>query len=318
MSKKEHLKFIPDSIYLRILYRWNMHRPLHMHPPKTFNEKLQWLKLHDRNPQYTIMVDKYAVKGWVAKRIGEQYIIPVLGVWDKFDDIDFSFLPDKFVLKCTHDCGGLVICKDKSTFDIVGAKEKLTRCLKRNYYWSGREWPYKNVPPRIFAEQYMNDGTDDIHGDFVTEGSSAVSNDLSKKNSKVKSNIEELKDYKFLCFGGKVKCIFTVSERFMEDGLKVTFFDMDWNQLPFERHYPKSNVPIPKPYNFNKMIELAQTLSENIPFVRVDFYESNRRVYFGEMTFYPGGGFEEFTPEEWDYTFGSWIDLSLVKKCDGK
>lgn len=274
------LNWISDVYYLKIIFKLNIGASLNLNNPRTFNEKLQWLKIHDRNPQYTKMVDKYEVKKYVADLIGDKYIIPLLGVWDNFDDIDFSSLPDSFVLKCTHDCGGLVIVKDKSKLDVMSAKKKIQSSMKRNYYWMSREWPYKNVKPRIIAEQYMVDDSG-----------------------------TELRDYKFLCFNGKVRSIFTCTERFSSLGLKVTFFNPNWEEMPFERHYPKSQVPIQKPHCLDEMKKLAEILSKDIPFVRVDFYEVNRHVYFGELTFYPGGGLEEFTPSCWDKVFGDWIEL---------
>ena len=280
------LWFIPDKLYLKLLYRIKMGKKLNIKHPKSFNEKIQWLKLYDRNPAYTTMVDKYKVKRYVSKKIGEEYIIPTLGVWDKFDDIDFCKLPNQFVLKCTHDSGGLVICKDKEKFDVEAARKKINKSLKNNFFWVGREWPYKNIRPRIIAEQYLEDesGT-------------------------------ELKDYKFMCFDGKVRCIFVCSERYSKDGLKVTFFDRDWNKLPFIRHYPSSRKEIQRPAGLGKMIELSEKLSKDIPFVRVDLYESNDTILFGELTFYPGNGLEEFEPEKWDFRLGSWIKLKKREYC---
>ena len=272
----------PDTLYLRWIYWRIIGKRLNLKHPQTFNEKLQWLKLYDRNPLYTTLVDKYAVKKWVADKIGEQYIIPTLGVWNSFDAIDFDTLPHQFVLKCTHDSGGIVICRDKATFDKQSARKKLTKSLKTNFYDSGREWPYKNVPPRIIAEKYMSED----------DGS------------------QELKDFKLMCFNGKVKCSFVCTERFTKDGLKVTFYDTNWNVMPFERHYPRSKTPIAKPLNYDEMVELAEKLSRDIPFVRVDFYSVKGKTYFGEMTFYPGSGFEEFTPSEWDKTLGDWVKLA--------
>lgn len=267
---------LDDETYLKRKYKAIMKKELNLDNPQTFNEKLQWLKLYDRRSTYTTLVDKYAVKEYVAQIIGNKYIIPTLGVWEKFDDINFDNLPNQFVLKCTHDSGGLVICKNKETFDINEAKKKINHSLKRDFFYVGREWPYKNVPKRIIAEKYMADN---------------------------------LNDYKFMCFNGKVVCAFVCSERYSKSGMKVTFFDNDWNVLPFERHYPKSEKKISKPVNLSKMIELSTILSKHIPFVRTDFYEIDGNVYFGELTFYPGGGFEEFTPEDADYEIGSWIIL---------
>ena len=273
-----------DAKYLKKKYRLKMGKELDLDNPKTFNEKLQWLKLSDRKDIYTTMVDKYEAKKYVANIIGKEYIIPTFGVYNKFDEIDFAKLPKRFVIKCTHDSGGLVICRDKAKFDKKAAKKKINKSLKRNYYYSGREWPYKNVKPRIIIEKYMEeDGKD------------------------------ELIDYKVMCFGGKAKMIFTCTERF-GDGLKVTWFDLDWNRLPFERHYPVSKKDIPKPKNLKKMIELSEKLAEGMVFVRIDWYEINGKLYFGEYTFYPGSGTEEFTPEKWDKRLGDWIDLGLMEK----
>lgn len=254
---------------------------LNFENPQTFNEKLQWLKLYDHNPDYTKMVDKQAVKKYVADKIGEEYIIPSLGVWDKFEDIDFLKLPKQFVLKCTHDCGSIILVEDRDKLNYEMAKTKLNAALSANYYWKGREWPYKNVKRRIVAEPYME-------------------------------SPEYMIDYKFLCFQGKAKMIFTCTERFEKDGLKVTFFDLDWRKQNFERHYPMSTKKIVRPKNLELMIKLAEQLSSGIPFVRVDFYEIKEKVYFGEMTFFPGGGMEEFRPEEWDFILGKWIELPAV------
>lgn len=271
---------MPDEVYLKRRFKAEMGKDLDLTKPETFNEKLQWLKLYDRRPEYTMMVDKYLVRRYIADTIGEEYLIPLLGVWDDPEQIDFDALPDRFVLKSNHNSGlGMCICKDKSKLDIPMAKAKLAKGLKQNYYLTGREWPYKNVKPRIIAEEYMED-----------------------RNG-------ELQDYKIMCFDGEVKCSFVCSDRFSEKGLHVTFFDLDWNVLPFERHYPARKDGLPKPAQYEKMLELAQTLSQGIPFVRVDFYEVDGKVYFGELTLYPGCGFEAFSPEEWDHTLGSWITL---------
>lgn len=279
------LKWIPDDLYLKLVFRARLGQKLNLDDPQSFSEKLQWLKLHDRNPVYTEYVDKYEVRKHIANTIGEQYLIPLVGgPWDSFDEIDFDKLPNQFVLKCTHDSGGLVICKDKSALDLAAAKAKIQRCLENNYYYNSREWPYKNVKPRIIAEAYMED---DRTGD--------------------------LQDYKLMCFGGEVKCSFVCSDRFSPEGLHVTFFDRDWNVMPFERKYPARKEGLPKPLNYELMVSLAQSLSKDIPFVRVDFYEINGRVYFGELTLFPGSGMEDFRPVEWDYKLGEWIDLSQVQ-----
>lgn len=249
--------------------------------PKTFNEKLQWLKLYDRRPEYTTMVDKYAVKQYIAERIGEEYIIPTLGVWESFDEIDFDKLPNQFVLKCTHDCGGMVICKDKEKLNRLAAKQKLEKCLRRNYYWRMREWPYKNVKPQIIAEKYMQDKA-----------------------------VQELRDYKFFCFDGEPKALFIATDRQTEgEETKFDFFDMEYNHLDVRNGHPNASILPEKPSCFDEMKQLAEKLSAGIPHVRVDFYEVDGRVYFGEMTLFHWSGLVPFEPEQWDFTFGSWLKL---------
>ena len=252
--------------------------------PQTYNEKLQWLKLYNRKPEYTRMVDKYEAKKYVAEIIGEEHIIPTLGVWDSVDEIDFNTLPQQFVLKCTHDSGGIVICKDKSLLDIDAAKRKLRKGLKHNYYYQNREWPYKDVKPRIIAEQYMEDESG-----------------------------YELKDYKWFCFDGVPKALFIATDRgAANEETKFDFFDADFNHLPFTNGHPNATRTIAKPKGFEKMKKLAAILSKGHPHLRVDFYDINGHIYFGELTFYHWSGMVKFEPEEWDYTFGSWIDLSKV------
>jgi hypothetical protein len=271
---------LPDELYLRIIFRLRVGYPLKLNNPKSFNEKLQWLKLYDRNPEYTKIVDKYEVRSHIADNIGEEYLIPLLGVWDKFEDINFQQLPQQFVLKCTHDSGGIIICKDKSVFDIDKAREKMDRYFARKFYKFGREYPYKDIKPRIIVEKYIEDVESD-----------------------------DLKDYKFMCFNGKVRCSFVCSGRNSAEGLHVTFFDNNWQQLPFERHYPASRMPIKKPEKLDEMMTLSEKLAKGIRFVRVDLYEVSGKVYFGEMTLFPGSGMEEFTPVKWDYELGSWLNL---------
>lgn len=270
----------PDKLYLKLLFRLKMGKNLNLDHPKSYSEKLQWLKLYDRNPLYTSLVDKSLVKEYVSKIIGDNRVIPTLGVWNKFEDIDFSQLPNQFVLKCTHDSGGLVICKDKSKLDIENAKKVINKSLKCQYYKLYREWPYKNVIPRIIAETYMEDESG------------------------------ELKDYKFFCFDGKVKGLFIASDR-QKKGVdtKFDFFDRDFNHLPFTNGHPNAGALPKKPLMFEEMINLAETLSKEFPHVRVDLYEVGKQIYFGEMTFFHWSGFVPFDPEEWDYKFGEWLHL---------
>lgn len=277
---------LDDEKYLKKTFKVLMEKDLDLENPKTYNEKIQWLKLYDRNPQYTLLVDKHEVKKIVADLIGEEYIIPTLGVWDHFDEIDWDHLPKQFVLKCTHDSGGLVICKDKEKLDIEAAKKKIERSLSKNYYLSGREWPYKNVKPRIIAEQYMEDG-----------------------------ELQELRDYKFFTFDGVVKALFIATDRQTAgEETKFDFFDREFKHLDVRNGHPNAEVPPKKPEKFDEMIELAEKLSKGIPHVRVDFYEVNDKVYFGEMTFSHWSGMMPFEPASWDETFGSWITLPKKTK----
>lgn len=273
---------LSDEEFLSKLCKLKLGYELCLDNPTKFNEKIQWLKIYDRKPEYTIMADKFLVKDFVKERIGEQYIIQTIGVWEHFDEIDFDELPSQFVLKCTHDSGSIIIVKDREEFAQIKekVKTKIEKKLRKNYYYHTREWCYKNIHPRIIAEPYLQNDSE-----------------------------EEMVDYKFMCFNGKVRCSFVCSERFSEDGLKVTFFDREWNRMPFERHYPRSKRFLPKPQKYSEMITLAEELAKDIPFIRVDFYEINGKVYFGELTLYPGSGFEEFCPREWDETLGTWISL---------
>jgi len=275
---KYMLRFMPDKMYIQLYYFAHFRRLADLKNPKTFNEKLNWLKLHDHNALYTRLVDKYEVKEYVAPIIGEEYIIPTLGVWDHFDEIDFDALPNQFVLKCTHDSEGLVIVKDKSKLDKEAAKKKIEEALKYQFYYIGREWPYKNVKPRIIAEKYMEDHVDG-----------------------------ELRDYKFFCFDGEPKAMFIASDR-SKDATKFDYYDLDFNHLTIKQHYPNAGE-VRKPVTFEKMIELSKILSKGIPHVRVDFYEVDERVYFGELTFYHFSGFMPFQPDEWDRVFGDWLKL---------
>ena len=273
--------WVNDERYLKIAFQIKMGKSLDLIHPKSFNEKLQWLKLYDRNPYYTNLVDKYEVKPIVEKIIGKDYIIPTLGVWEHFDEIEFDKLPNQFVLKCTHDSGGLVVCKDKRKLNIKKAKKTIEQCLRNNFFWGMREWPYKNVKPRIIAEQFMED-----------------------------EQTQELRDYKFFCFDGVVKALFIATDRMKEgEDTKFDFFDENFNHLPFTNGHPNAEILPQRPVCFDEMKVLAEKLSKGIPHVRVDLYEVNGRVYFGEMTFFHWSGFTPFVPEDWDLIFGDWINL---------
>ena len=292
-------KLLSDKLYLKSMFKCKMGYSLNLKKPRTFNEKLQWLKLHDRKPLYTILVDKYAVKDYVSKCIGSEYIIPTLGIWDRFEDINFDLLPNKFVLKCTHDSGGLIICKDKNTLDKELARKKLNNCLKYNFYYYGREWPYKYVRPRIIAEQFMQNYD---YGNFERY-----------KGSNFKTQKEpELNDYKFFCFDGNPVFFKVDFDRFTDH--HANYYKTNGELLPFgEQAYP----PIPDrelslPNTLPNMIEIAKKLSQGIPFVRIDLYEVCGKVFFGEMTFYPSSGMGKLSPPEWDLSIGNMLVLPKV------
>lgn len=269
-----------DELYLKIVYWLSMGKKLNLKEPKTFNEKLQWLKLYNRKPEYTVMVDKVKAKEYVAQIIGQEHIIPTLGVWDDPDDIDFDKLPNQFVLKCNHNSGmGMCICKDKSKLDIAKVKKELRRGLRQNYYMTNREWPYKDVPRKIMAEKFMVDesGT-------------------------------ELKDYKIFCMGGEPQIIEVDFGRFTNHLRNI--FDTQWNQVKMEIEYPSDlSHTIVRPEKLEEMLKLARTLCKGIPFVRTDFYSIADKIYFGELTFYHGSGTEHIRPEEWDEHLGKLIVL---------
>lgn len=278
----KHPDRMSDRWYLKSLWKRTFGYELDLNHPRTFNEKLQWLKLYDRNPLYVTLVDKYRVKQWVAERIGEQYVIPTLAVYNSVDEIDLDSLPDKFVLKCNHDSGNVVICKDKSTFDLQAAKQKLAVALKYDYYLQWREWPYKNVEKCIFAEEYLEE--------FLETGGA---------------------DYKFFCFDGVVKAMFVATERF-SDEVKFDFFDSDFNHLDLYQLHPMSGKTIPKPKGFEEMKEIAASLSKGFPHIRIDLYETKGGIYFGEFTFFHHAGFEPFHPDRWDLIFGEWLTLPKI------
>ena len=267
-----------DRRYLELKYEVIMDKKLNLNNPKTFNEKLQWLKLYDRKLEYTKMVDKYEAKEYVSNIIGDEYIIPTLGIYNKFEDIDFEKLPNQFVIKPTHTSGNVYICKNKNEIDYKVLKKHINGWLKRQYYYLHREWPYKNVKPRIIIEKYMQE-----------------------------KNGEELKDYKFFCFNGKPKMVLVCSDRF--NNLNKTFFDENWKIFDFTEGNHDKNENIEKPVNFETMKGLAEKLAQNLSFVRIDFYDINGKIYFGEITFYPSAGYEKFNPQKYDEIFGSMIEL---------
>lgn len=275
-------KSLSDEKYLCLIYRIMFGKKPNLEHPVTFNEKLQWLKLNDRNPAYPKMVDKITAKDYVASVIGEEFIIPTLAVYDSVEDIDLDKLPDQFVLKTNHSGGntGVVICRDKKSFDLEKTKKKLAASLKSDMFSNTREWPYTQIKPQVFAEKYMSEKT--INSD--------------------------LKDYKFFCFDGKVNALFIGTDRGTGD-VKFDFYDADFNHLDLIQFHPMSGKVLPKPENFEEMKTLASKLSKGIPHVRVDLYNISGKIYFGELTFYHHGGFQPFHPDSWDKKWGDWIEL---------
>lgn len=281
LNYRKMLNWLPDKVFLNAAFRARFGRKLDLKNPKTFNEKLQWMKLYNRNPVYTMMVDKYLVRNYVREIIGEEYLIPLLGAWDDPDKIDFDKLPMQFVLKCNHNSGlGMCICKDKNKLDIAKVKNDLRKGIKQDYYLTGREWPYKNVPRKIIAEKYMVDESG-----------------------------YELKDYKYYCFDGKVRIVMINSDRMSSLETKANYFDENYQPLDFVWGYENAKIPPAKPEKFEEMKSLAEKLSEGIPHVRIDFYQTPQGIFFGEMTFFDGSGFDAIEPIEWDYKIGSWINL---------
>lgn len=285
-------RVIPDKEFLKIKYKLKMDKNLNLDNPRTFNEKLQWLKLYNRNPAYISLVDKYEVRKYIAQTIGDEYLIPLIGVWDKFDDIDFDKLPNQFVLKPNHTSGNVYICKDKSKIDYAWLRKEVNKWMKRDYYWVHREWPYKNVKPKILCEKYLVDGSN-----------------------------TGLTDFKFMCFNGEPRIIQVMSER-NNGNFLLNHFDLEWNEIHIPRKTVKRNPVVPKkPKNLDEMIEISKILSKDMPFVRIDLYETSLGIFFGEITFYPVSGFMDFKEEYHDYLLGSWIKLpskerKLITKDD--
>lgn len=271
---------LPDKIYLKIIYKKYMGKKLNISNPQTFNEKLQWLKLYDRKKTYTTLVDKYAVRKYIINKLGEKYLIPILGVWDRPEDIDFKKLPNQFVLKCNHNSGGIIVCKDKNSFNKEAAYKSLKEQMSNNYYYGLREWPYKNIKRKIIAEKYLSD----YSGGLI--------------------------DYKFFCFNGYVDNVMLCIDRHKGDP-KFYFFDKDWNLLRINQRGKEvpENFTLQKPKCIGKMFEIASILSQNIPFVRVDLYECNGDIYFGEMTLYPQSGLDANLLPETDAYLGSLIKI---------
>ncbi|OCZ49437.1 ATP-grasp fold amidoligase family protein [Dehalobacter sp. TeCB1] len=284
LGNRGKLNFLSDELFLELKYRACFNKKLDLKNPTTFNEKLQWLKLYDRRPEYTQLVDKYAVRRYIAETIGEDYLIPLLGVWDRFEDVDFNQLPEQFVLKSTHDSGGVLICRDKSAWNIDEARKIINKCLKRNYYYYGREWPYKNVPHKVIAEKFMTDSSNGLI------------------------------DYKFFCFNGFVDCVMICIERHLNNP-QFYFFNEEWELLRLNKRgmAVPQDFTLPKPQCIDMMFNLARKLSKGIPYLRVDFYECDEKIYFGELTFYPDSGFDINITDQANERWGKLIDIGERK-----
>lgn len=275
------LRFLPDKTYLKFLFRVRNGKKLDLKSPKTFCEKMNWLKINEKQESYTKLVDKVLVRDYIDKKIGEGHTFPLLGVWDRFEDIDFDQLPDEFVLKCNHDSGSVKIIKDKSSLtskDYEEMKKKYASALKDNPFFAGREYPYKNVKAKILAEKLMT----------MEDGSG-------------------INDYKFFCFDGKPEILFVATDR--QTDVKFDFYDMDFQHLDIINIHPQSGKTIEKPACFEEMKEIAGKLSAGMKFVRIDLYEIDGTVFFGEFTFFHAGGFWPLTPEEWETKLGDLIKI---------
>lgn len=283
LGRRGWLPFISDEAYIKLQFKETFGYPLDLAHPRTFNEKIQWIKLYDRRPEYTLLADKCAAKKWVADRIGEEYIIPTLGVWEHFDNIDFNHLPNQFVLKCTHDSGSAVIVRDKAKLDKAAAKKKLEHALRRNYYVVAREWQYKDIPPRIIAEEYLFD----------------------KKNPD-----QSVNNYKCFCMNGVCDYFYIAIGGGHSESHTVTYFDREMHRLPL-RHcaYEPEKGDVKIPPEITTIFGLAETLAQGIPQVRVDFYCVNSQVYVGELTLTSDAGLNIFDPPEYDEILGKKIIL---------
>lgn len=276
---RKYFRRIDDKTFIQIFYYLSTGKILHLKSPQTFNEKLQWLKLYNKHPEYTLLADKISAKEYVKNTIGEKYIIPTLGIWNKFEDIDFNKLPNQFVLKCNHNSGGIIICKNKSELDIRSAKRIITRCLKQNYFYIAREYPYKDISPKILAEPFMTDESGTLN------------------------------DYKIFCFNGQPYYIEVDFDRFTQH--KRNIYSTNWELMDFEMQYPSDpNRQIKKPDCLPEMLDIATKLSKEKPHVRIDLYVIHNQIYFGEMTFFHEAGICKFTPSVWNKRLGDLINLN--------
>lgn len=289
LGRREFLNWMSDKTYIKLQYFLKTGHRLNLSNPHSYNEKMQWIKIYDHNPLYTVLADKRLVKEYISDFIGEEYVIPTLKTWNTAEEIDLQDLPDQFVLKCNHDSGSVIICRDKSKFNIKEAIYKLGKSLKHTGYWYGREWPYKNIKPCIIAEKYMEDETDNVG----------------------------LTDYKFFCFNGEPKMLYVSVGLEDHSTAHISFYDLKGNEMPFHRSdYRQVEEPLKLPGNFSEMTDIARQIAVKIdsPFIRVDLYPINGKIFFSEITFFPCNGIIPFEPEEWDLKLGEWIRLPIEKK----
>ncbi|MBR3802128.1 MAG: glycosyl transferase [Clostridia bacterium] len=278
--KGKYSCIFPDKIYIKKVFELRAGKKLNLHNPQTFNEKCNWLKLYDRKPIYTIMADKYLARQYISERIGGSHLIPLVGVWDRTDDIDFESLPDKFVLKCNHD-NGVIICHDKTKLDFSATVTELNKKLQRNYYKKHREWPYKKIKRKIICEKLLEN-----------------------------SNGTPLLEYNVFCFNGIPK-FFKVGSILSDGTLAKDFYDINWNYLDMKTGAYAGDI-FPKPLHYDDLLEIAKKLSAGTTHVRVDFYDCDNTLYNGELTFFSNGGHMNFSSEEWNYIWGQ--ELELPKK----
>ncbi|HBI6973919.1 ATP-grasp fold amidoligase family protein [Clostridium perfringens] len=278
--------WMPDKTFLSLKFKFRMGKKLDLSNPQTFNEKLQWLKLYNRKSEYTMMADKYLVRKYIADKLGEEYLIPIIGVWDEPNEINFEKLPNKFVLKCNHNSGlGMCICRNKNILDIKKTKKNLKKGIRQDYYLTSREWPYKNIKRKIIAEKYMEDSN------------------------------RQINDYKFTCFNGKVDNVMICIDRSSKD-TKFYFFDRDWNLMRLNKRGKEApkDFTLEKPKNLDKMFQIAEELSKGLPYARIDLYNLDGKIYFGEITFFPEAGYDSNLLSETDKYFGNQINLDIVRR----
>ena len=279
----KYFYWLNDEKFLKVLYYLRTNKRLNLDNPTSFNEKIQWLKINDRQKLYITLADKFKVREYISDKVGEKYLIPLIDNYYNVNEIDFNKLPSSFVLKTTHDSGGVIICNNKTKFNRYKAKKKLSKLLNNNFFYKGREWPYKNIKPRIICEELLKDESD-----------------------------LQLKDYKIFCFNGEPKYIQVDIDRFTNHRRNI--YNLDWDYIDFEICYPTDpQYKIPRPECLDEMLLLSKKLSESLKHLRVDLYISSNKIYVGELTLYHGSGFEKFNPEEYGNIFGNLLKINIDK-----